>query len=360
MPQSTSIFPTRMYVLILATAGLLPPIFFTLFGWANGMYEHAHSNAWVGGVADTVISIFYTVLIGLPVIRYIEWLRVKMPWEKGVARRLLVEIGGSSILAGTIMLVLAWLVHLLVYPYLKGYSSHAELMFPSIVNGVLVALIMNGLLAMAFEGMVFFKDLQEAKFKAERLERERLQSQLEILKNQLKPHFLFNSLNVLSSLIHLDVDKSEEFIAQFSRVYRYVLDTYQQSLVAVERELGFIRSYLFLQEIRFGKGLVLTISDEELPADAFLPPMSLQLVLENAFKHNELSEEVPLNIEVIVNAHEVLIRNGFLPRKVGQVSTGIGQENLRLRYRLMEHTEPTFRQVENWYEARLPLIFDPT
>lgn len=353
----TSLFPNRLFLAILVVGGLLPPLFIGLFGMVNGLYRGPRSPDWTLIALDTLISIGFTVIIGTAVVRYVEWLRAVMPWREGGAKRFLVEVLGSNLLAATVMAILATLVALAKMPELP-HSLHGSFS-QAILNNVLIALLMNSLLLGLFEGMIFFRDLQETKVRAERLEREKLQSQLEILKNQLKPHFLFNSLNVLSSLVHADAQKSEEFIAEFARVYRYVLDTYQQSLVSLERELAFMESYLFLQKIRFGDALQFTQTDRapDRPA-AYLPPMSLQLLLENAFKHNQLSTEHPLHIELILERDHLQLRNAYQPRTITTPSSGIGQENLRQRYRLMQAPAPTFEQQPDAYFATLPLIFE--
>ena len=354
-----SVFPRRMYVAILMAAGLLPPIFFTLFGWINGVYADTEGQDWLMVLLDIGISIFYTVVIGLTVIRYLEWLRVRLPWEAGIARRLLATFLGTNLIAGLVMLGLASLVHTWVYPCTGDHPQHSPYHYPSVLNLVLVSLMMNNLLAVLFEGMIIFRDLQEAKFLAEKLEREKLASQLELLQNQLKPHFLFNSLNVLSALVHTDPDKSEAFIAAFSQVYRYVLDTYTQPLVPLSRELGFIRTYLFLQKIRFEDAFHLTLDESQAPPDAYLPPLSLQLALENAFKHNTLSAAHPLLIELRVQPTAVEVRNRYQPPASPAETSGLGQENLRQRYHLLGVAGPTFGREGEAYVACLPLIIDP-
>ncbi|MEM9987800.1 MAG: histidine kinase, partial [Bacteroidota bacterium] len=169
---------------------------------------------------------------------------------------------------------------------------------------------------------------------------------------------LFNSLNVLSSLIHRDLDQSETFITEFSRIYRYVLETHQQSLVPLDRELSFVQSYLFLQKIRFGEALVIEMKDdfEQTENPKLLPPLSLQLVLENAIKHNVSSPEHPLAISIEVRSDQVRVKNAYQPRPNGAASTGMGQDNLRQRYRLLEAPEPTFYRQEQSYWAILPLV----
>ena len=359
MKKREKVFPSRVYLIFLCLFGLLPTLLFTLFAWVNGGLNTGIN--WLKWSLDLSISVAYTVIIGFSVTMLVEWLRVNLPWKEGVFRRLVVEVFSTSLLAAGVMILLSYFVHKVLPMWdLPIYLQNGSMRL-TIINDVFVALMMNTLLTVIFEGMIFFKDLQESERRAAQLEKERLQGQLEILKHQLKPHFLFNSLNVLSSLIHRDLEQSEEFIAEFSRIYRYVLETHQQSLVPLDKELEFVHSYLFLQKIRFGEALKVEVKREDVREERlqFLPPLSLQLVLENAIKHNLSSLEQPLEILVEVLPDEIRVRNGYLPRVNGAASTGMGQDNLRQRYRLLEAPEPTFFQQEQSYWAILPLV-DPS
>ncbi len=353
-----TLFPLRYYLAVLAGAGLLPPLFITLFGWVNGRYAGGYAPEWSHLALDVLTSIFFSVCIGLVVARFVEWLREVLPWNRRGLLRLLAEGLGSNLIAALVMAVLAWGVFEL--KFMDQASSLHELRPRAILNNVLIALLMNNLLVALFEGMIIFRDLQKAEVRAERLEREKLESQLEILKNQLKPHFLFNSLNVLSSLVHSDAARSEAFIAAFSQVYRYVLDSYQQPLVPLARELSFVRAYLFLQGIRFGEAMQVQWDETALGAGGgYLPPLSLQLLLENAFKHNELSVQQPLRLSLTREGDTLALHNTYRPRSSGSPSPGLGQANLLQRYRLLgAEAMPTFAQREDEYRATLPLITD--
>jgi len=358
MKRAESIFSTRWYLIILAISGFLPVIFVTAFSFINGVYEGAHGlNIW-GLVRNLLTSVLYTVVIGMVVIRIVEWLRVNLPWSGGIFRRLVVEFFSTNLASAGTMTILSLSLYGLGCTSLPALETPFNVVQRFVLNNVVIAIMMNLLLTVIFEGTIFFRDLQIERIRAERLEREKLQSQLEVLKNQLKPHFLFNSLNVLSSLVHSDADRSEAFINAFSQVYRYVLETHQKSLVRLDREREFMEAYLFLQEIRFGKALAVEV-DEQVFADEknwLIPPLSLQLVLENVFKHNALSEETPLRLHIQREMDCIKISNSFRPRHSGTSSTGIGQENLHMRYRILDAPEPDFGQEGDWYVGYLPLI----
>src|SRR5690606_31960409 len=135
---------------------------------------------------------------------------------------------------------------------------------------------------------------------------EGLKGQYQSLKDQLNPHFLFNSLNVLSNLVFEDATKSSKFIQQLSKIYRYVLEVHQEELVSLERELAFAENYLSLQKIRFEDALNFKM-EVELGDNYYLPPLSLQLLLENAIKHNIVSRDKPLEIIISQNKDELTV-----------------------------------------------------
>ncbi|MEO0894886.1 MAG: histidine kinase [Bacteroidota bacterium] len=208
------------------------------------------------------------------------------------------------------------------------------------------------------ENLSLTAEKHELELFAAKQEKERMLARFETLKNQVNPHFLFNSLNVLSSLVHEDPELAESFISKLTRVYRYVLDLKDETLVPLERELNFASSYFFLQQIRFGNNLQMYIEVPEIHKQLLLPPLSLQLLMENAIKHNIISGENPLRIELFLEKHEFVVRNNFQARKEMIHSTGIGQSNLREQYRLLTDREPIFGIEGEYYVARLPLI-DP-
>ncbi len=199
------------------------------------------------------------------------------------------------------------------------------------------------------------EDRQKLKHRARDLERENLISRYEVLRNQVNPHFLFNSLNVLSSLIYKDTKQSDEFIRRFSQVFRYVLDLTKDQLVTLKQELQFIDAYIFLQKTRHQNSLFIHRNIEAEAMAQCLPPMALQIVVENALKHNVLSKENPLNLYLLTDGTSLVVKNSFHAR-ISRNSTGVGQRNLLERYRLLGKALPEFYLEDGHYVARLPLL----
>lgn len=198
--------------------------------------------------------------------------------------------------------------------------------------------------------------LTEARTQLIRLQKENLQSQFEVLRQQVNPHFLFNSLNVLTSLIKLEPDLAEKFTEHLSKVYRYVLENKDHDLVELRTELDFLDAYLFLLNIRFMDKIVVTIQVAEKQKSLLILPLALQLLIENAIKHNAMSKKNPLRIEITADENNYLhITNNLQQRESYIASTGVGLQNIRHRYELLEMPVPEFSKTETTFTAKIPL-----
>lgn len=199
--------------------------------------------------------------------------------------------------------------------------------------------------------------LTEANTQLLKLQKENLQSQFEVLKQQVNPHFLFNSLNVLTSLIKVDPDLAESFTEKLSKVYRYVLENKEKDLITLATELDFIRSYIFLLDIRFSGKVFVEIDIDEKYHETLVIPMVLQLLVENAVKHNTFSKKNPLHISLTVDSNNHLtVMNNLQNRKTQMSSTGVGLVNISKRYSLLTGNQPVFDITDTEFTARIPLI----
>ena len=340
---------TRQIVVIFFLAGLAPPVFFRLRDLLNGEMG-MEAGYWLAFLRTCLISATSTLLISLSVFVVIMWIDRRWPWERSIARRLLadviftypVAIGTTLFLA----IVTEWMITL---SFQTDFHSY-------LVTHVLIASVMNTLLVTAVEGIYFFRYWKSALVEQERLEKENIRSQFETLKNQVNPHFLFNSLSILSSLVHDDPEKAEVFIDEFANVYRYVLEVKNRNVIEVKAELDFIHSFLFLHQIRFGANLKAEMNIDSRKLGMLIPPLSLQLLVENAIKHNIISRESPLYIEIYTDGDYIVAKNNFQPKETLGNSTGIGLQNLTERYRILSPIPPEFTLTHDAYIARLPLI----
>jgi LytS/YehU family sensor histidine kinase len=200
----------------------------------------------------------------------------------------------------------------------------------------------------------FFLSWKEAKIESERYQKESIAARYESLKNQVNPHFLFNSLNALTNLVYEDQDKAVKFIKQLSEVYRYVLDTRDKEIVSLDEELAFLKSYIFLQQIRFGEKLKIELS---LHSRGGVAPLALQMLIENAIKHNVVSEDDPLTVKVYEEGNFIVVENNLQRKMVSaEPSAGVGLENIMKRYEFLTNQKVQIEDDSDRFVVRLPLI----
>ncbi len=178
----------------------------------------------------------------------------------------------------------------------------------------------------------------------------------ETLKNQLDPHFLFNSLNVLSSLIEENPVKAQEFTVALSKIYRYVLDQKDKNLISVEEELNFAKLYVSLLKMRFEEALIVNFTINDTENEYKIVPLSLQLLLENAIKHNIISDQKPLQIDIFRQNDYLVIQNTFQKKQTFDKSSGIGLQNIVQRYKIVTNDHVEILQDNKLYTVKLPLI----
>ena len=251
----------------------------------------------------------------------------------------------TGALIGTTVTVIAGSI----MPYQDG-------LIKNIITNSIITSVINIIMISVIEAISWFKRSQETLLIAEKLEKENSQIRFETLKSQLNPHFLFNSLNVLSSLIKKDSDKAQNFVDEFSSVYRYTLDVIEKPVVELREELDFAKSYLFLQKIRFDNAVDMEIKVDASKLNYFVPPLAVQTLLENAFKHNRASVDNPLNIRIYDEDNFLIIVNNLQPKIKGSDSKGVGLNNLKKRYELLGEELPHFSVTEKEYVAKIPLI----
>jgi signal transduction histidine kinase len=203
-----------------------------------------------------------------------------------------------------------------------------------------------------------YKRLGEVEVKAERLEKASAQAQFAALKNQVSPHFLFNSLSILSSLVQVDADLSEKFIDQLSRAYRYILEQKDNELVTLKTELEFIQAYVFLLKIRFESKFDVSINvPETLWTQYKIAPLTLQLLVENVVKHNQMSSDRPLRVQIRVEKDNLVVENVLQPREQTEASsTGVGLQNIVNRYALLTPRPVTVGPDEGMFVVKIPLL----
>lgn len=206
-----------------------------------------------------------------------------------------------------------------------------------------------------YELLVFVQAMKRAQKEAEDLKKLNVTIQLESLKNQVKPHFLFNSLNTLTGLVENHSEQAVRFIAELSNVYRYLLQSSDKEFVALREELAFGRAYFFLLQMRFGNAVSLQANIEPTAEDYLLPPLTLQMLLENCIKHNQASERKPLHIRMATEGGLwLVVRNNLQPKRT-VASTGVGLSNIAAKLKLLNQPAIEVQKTETEFSIRIPL-----
>jgi hypothetical protein len=206
-----------------------------------------------------------------------------------------------------------------------------------------------------FHVFYFYKSFQENKVKEQQLIATTANAQFESLKNQIDPHFLFNSLNVLSSLIEENPDSAQKFTTSLSKIYRYVLEQKDKELIAVSEELAFAKIYMQLLEMRFENSISYELP-ENYSEDAKVIPLSLQLVLENCIKHNVVSSSKPLHITIRIEENQLIVANNWQKKEVLSNGKGVGLQNIVNRYALLTDRKVKITNDENSFKVYLPIL----
>jgi hypothetical protein len=337
----------KLFALLLGLSIIIELIVIT-YNHMSGYYElDGFRHFLLRLLRGSLMGLTAGFLIAYPDLFLIRYLNARFPWGKKFWKRIGLQLGFSIVISVVISTVVTLLANWM-QPYTEEFRG-------VLMNNAMIYAVVNILLMSVLEGWIYYDEGRQSRQIAENLREELSQIKFEVLKSQINPHFLFNSLNVLSGLINVDVNKAQSFIDEFSQIYRYVLETIEQTVVTLNKELDFMRSYLFLQQIRYGHALTFTVN---LPAEQLqmvVPPLSLQVLLENAIKHNIVNDAKPLKIEIYTEGNFLVVKNNIQP-KISGTSTGLGLKNLVKRYALITTLEPSFRVVNNHYEARIPII----
>ncbi|WP_160114504.1 sensor histidine kinase [Aquimarina sp. AU474] len=201
------------------------------------------------------------------------------------------------------------------------------------------------------------KQKKELENKMNQLKKEVMTSKYKSLKNQISPHFLFNSLNTLTSLMYEDRDLASDFVTRLASCYRYILDNREEDLVSLEKELNFLDSFIFMMNVRHEGALSITTHITIDPKEHLIPTLSLQMLVENALKHNYFSKEKPLEISIIsVQNDSVLIQNNLHIREQKEESTKLGLKNIKKRYSFYTNQAIKIETENKYFKVTLPLL----
>jgi two-component system, LytTR family, sensor kinase len=276
-------------------------------------------------------------------------LRNRFPEERQLFKRLLICLAIFFLMSAVYISLL-----LLAYDYFHFYGY--EYLDRDFFRAYFTLVTLNIFLTFLNEGIYRFEKFKVTLTENEQLKKEYMHSRLLGLKSQMNPHFLFNSLNTLSSLIHENADDAEEFLDQMSKVYRYLLRNNEEQLVSIATELNFIRSYYYLLKARHGDGLTLSINVADEVMDYMVPPLTLQMIAESVLNINSISRSHPLSITIQSSDGWLELKNNVQPKMNCVEDCAEVMENISNKYRLLCQQEVEIREDEKEWKIQLPLI----
>ena len=285
-----------------------------------------------------------------------DWLGARVPWSEQPRKRLILDFLLHTVYAfiaiSVVNLFMEWVLSL-VYDIPLSITTEELLMNGGVA--IVIALVISGIMT----SIGFYQHLRASLEREAELKTQLLQYRYESLRSQINPHFLFNSLNVLSELVVDEPRQAVTFIHGLSDTYRYVLDAQEREWVSLSEELALVSTYANLLHVRFEDRLQLKVDVPHQLADRVVP-MALQLLLENAVKHNVVSASNPLTVRVFREGQTLCVENPKRPKNTGVPSRKVGLENLRQRYAFFPGAEVTVTDTEHTFRVCIPILQEDT
>jgi hypothetical protein len=298
-----------------------------------------------------VINFVFSICITAVNFGFFDFIGRFYTWtENGMKRLLLGAIGSVVVTMITLFVVL---FSLRVFYFGQTVSAFFE---QQKLDWYLFGFTFTMFMSVIFHAFYFYKELQARKVNEQKVIARSATAQFDALKNQLDPHFLFNSLNVLVSLIEENPKAATKFTTSLSKVYRYVLEQRNKELVSVEEELDFARAYVGLLKTRFEDSIEIDIPEKSHIKDAQVVPLSLQLLLENAVKHNIVSDNKPLKLRVYEEGNQLIVENNLQKKQVASSGSGVGLQNIASRYQLLTDRKISIAEDDTHFKVQIPIL----
>jgi len=324
---------------------LVPPIIglvITIFSYPSGLRS----------LSTILYILFYSYCMGVPSIALIEFVGKKLdryyPWLKSPFKKLVLSVVIQ-------VLIVLFVVVIVQLTFLVINKNSFDQWFDQLSVGFTWAISITVFGIAIANGFLFFKNWKQSAINEEILKREKLAIEYEALRNQVNPHFLFNSLTALTTLVHQDADKAEAFIRKFSDVYRYILENRDQEIVSLQKELLLIGNMAYLYHYRHGDNLKIEL-DLESSGEKFILPMALQMLLENALKHNIISEVKPLTVKIFEDEDFVVVWNNLQVKDNVPDSNNVGLGNIRLRYSYLSEKPVIIEKSDEYFQVKIPIL----
>lgn len=316
----------------------------------NGLFG-AHNFVQLTDPALWGIYFFYSFVLTAINASYFDFFEKKIGWEGADLKKVLLAAAGSIVLT----MIGYFLCRMVDHTIFRGGSLENFLSNERLIY-YLFPLLFTAVVSMFFHLIYFYKALQEKKVTEQKIIAGTASAKFESLKNQIDPHFLFNSLNVLTSLIDENPEQAQKFTTGLSKIYRYVLEQKNKELVSLEEELAFAVNYMNLLKMRFENSIFYEVPTHLSTPEARVVPLSLQLLLENTIKHNIVSESKPLQIRIYEDDGYLVLENNLQHKEVLQHREGVGLQNIINRYALVTRREVRIMKDSEKFAVRIPVL----
>ncbi|MCF8364177.1 MAG: histidine kinase [Bacteroidales bacterium] len=294
------------------------------------------------------IAISFMVMYGLSKLG--KWMNKTLSWEKSPGGRFYLQVFAITFFVILMVMSIRTLFNLLFFP--MGFIR----LLDEMVIGVFF-LFASLLLVFIDMGIHLLDKWRFSQAEIERFKKANLETQFEMLRTQVNPHFLFNSLNTLSSLIYENQDTASNYVREMSSVYRYILENRKADIVSLLEELSFTKSYVYMLSLRFENKIKFELNIDPRFNNKMVAPLTLQILIENAVKHNVVSQRKPLAIEIFTrNDNTLLVKNNLQPKANNSYSTGIGLDNIKNRLEMLTDRKMVVEKTENEFIVTIPLL----
>ena len=340
-------FDDRLIMVVgIGLISFLVPIVF--FGWRIGRPPYYPFDAWWTSLVITSLTWMTCRWVAC-------WARSRYPSFDQVKKRIPIQYGTVMVLA---LLINGVAGHWLDEMCMQWMKFRPVPMPPGDIGiaSVSATILCTALVMTIYESIYFMNELRKSVEEKEMLKRESLQAQVNALKIQVNPHFLFNTLNTLAAVIPENPQQAVDFVQQLSKVYRHILEVKDEPSILLKEELEVLEAYAFLLKTRHGDNLAISVRVEERQLGQRIVPLSLQILMENAIKHNIVSAARPLRIEIFAEPDSLVMTNNLQRKHQSIESTGIGLDNIRNRYRLLGARPVEVEEGMEQFVVRIPLL----
>ncbi|QJP35616.1 histidine kinase [Nonlabens sp. Ci31] len=308
-------------------------------------------NSWPDEIEAYLTNFVFSICITAVNFGFFDVLGRFYTWTENGMKRLLIGAIGSVVLTMITLFVVLFSLRVLYYGQpVEAFFEQQKL------EWYLFGFTFTMFMSVIFHAFYFYKELQVRKVNEQKVIARSATAQFDALKNQLDPHFLFNSLNVLVSLIEENPKAATKFTTSLSKVYRYVLEQRNKELVSVDEELNFARAYVGLLKTRFEDSIQIDIPEKSHIIDAQVVPLSLQLLLENAVKHNIVSDNKPLKLRIYEEGNQLIVENNLQKKEVARSGSGVGLQNIASRYQLLTDRKMSIAEDRKHFKVQIPIL----